>query len=152
VHRCLDTQNRIDCECETRPYGFGAGGHEDTCAVCHRFAEPSEAFWDELEAQVQESLRQVTDRPRIQDLITATEKAVYRRGRQKHYAWLASQLFGQHVAATRLQAAWRGRTTRVWYTGYRKTEEFAERQAAYEAHARVRGRMNCSLSCFFCLS
>lgn len=111
--------------------------------VCHRFAEPGEAFWDELDAQVQESLRQITDRPRIQDLIAATETAVYRHGRQKHYAWLASQLFGQHVAATRLQAAWQGHAVRMWYAAYRKTEEFAERQAAYEAHARVWRRTSC---------
>jgi hypothetical protein len=90
-----------------------------------------------MEAHIQESLRQAAEQPKIQDLIGAMENAVYRKSQEKHYAWLASQLFGQHIAATKLQAAWRRYTARKWYLQYRKTEEFNKKQAEYEAQEQV---------------
>jgi hypothetical protein len=103
-----------------------------------RYAAPSATIWDDIEAQVRESLRQAAEQPKIQDLIAATEAAVYKKSQQKHYAWMASQLFGQHIAATRLQAAWRCYATRKWYLQYRKTEEFNRKQAEYTAQEQVR--------------
>lgn len=43
------------------------------------------------------------------------------------------------VAATLLQATWRGYSVRKWYRHYKKTAEFTQRQEEYERQMRVRG-------------
>jgi hypothetical protein len=87
---------------------------------------------------VREGLRQAARRPRVADLICSTEDAIYLYSRERHYARLAGLLFGQQVAATRIQAVWRGLLARRWYRHFKKTAEFAQRQQAYEAQLRVR--------------
>lgn len=99
---------------------------------------PPETFWQDLEAQVAEGLRQAQRAPRLVDLVASTERALFLVSQQRHYASLAARLFAEQVAVTRVQAAWRGLKMRRWYQHYKKTEEFAARQQEYEAQMRVR--------------
>lgn len=66
-------------------------------ASVYRFAAPTETFWQDIEAQVLESLRQAQRAPRIADLVCSTEEAIFLHSKQRHYAQLASTLFGQQV-------------------------------------------------------
>eukprot|EP00892_Ulva_mutabilis_P004459 jgi/Ulvmu1/2385/UM130_0018.1 len=99
---------------------------------------PPETFWEDLEAQVAEGLRQAQRAPRLVDLVASTERALFLVSQQRHYANLAARLFAQQVAVTRVQAAWRGYQVRKWYQQYQKTEEFSVRQQEYEAQMRER--------------
>lgn len=101
---------------------------------------PSPSFWDDLQEHIDEGVRQVTDGPRIRALIASVEEAVYATGRERHYTQLAARLYSQHVAATRLQAAWRGFSDRRWYKAFKKTTAFDVRQAAYTEQREVRCR------------
>jgi hypothetical protein len=73
-------------------------------AACmlYRFAAPTETFWNDIEAQVLESLRQAKRAPRITDLVCSTEEAIFLHSKQRHYAQLASRLFGEQVCAVSL--------------------------------------------------
>jgi hypothetical protein len=66
------------------------------CFMC-RFFAPSGTFWQDIEAQVLESLRQAKRAPRITDLVCSTEEAIFLHSKQLHYAQLASALFGKQV-------------------------------------------------------
>lgn len=98
---------------------------------------PPETFWQDLDAQVAEGLRQAQRAPRLVDLVTSTERALFLVSQQRHYAGLAARLFAEQVAATRIQAAWRGHRVRMWYKEYKVTEAFAARQLEYETQMRV---------------
>lgn len=99
---------------------------------------PPETFWQDLDAQVAEGLRQAQRAPRLVDLVASTERALFLVSQQRHYAGLAARLFAEQVAATRIQAAWRSYHMRKWYKEYMITEAFAVRQREYEEQMRVR--------------
>lgn len=46
-----------------------------------------------------ESLRQAERAPRIADLVCSTEEAIFLHSKQRHYAQLASRLFGEQACS-----------------------------------------------------
>lgn len=114
-----------------------------TSGQIRRVYGPPETFWEDLEAQVAEGLRQAQRAPRLVDLVTSTERALFLVSQQRHYAALAARLFAQQVATTSVQAAWRGHRVRAWYQNYKNTEAFAARQREYETQMRVRAWAMC---------
>lgn len=117
----------------------------EKAARCRAAYSQRELFWEDIELQIAEGLRQRAERPKLEALISATEAAVFERSRRCYYAALAAKLFGELLAATRLQAAARGMAVRRWYREYRKTAEFAARQTVYETAMRARSRLRTTL-------
>jgi hypothetical protein len=66
------------------------------------------------------------------------EGAIERHDKRQLYAALAQSLYLEYDAATRLQAAWRACAERRRYLDFKRTAEFAARQAEYEAQEKAR--------------